>query len=50
VIRKFTGNRKLHPNENTALMIVYMAIREASTQADHATPSPETGQQLLHPV
>lgn len=30
VIRKFTRNRKLHPNEDSALKIVYMAIREAS--------------------
>ena len=30
VIRKFTRNRKLYPNEDSALKIVYMAIREAS--------------------
>ena len=30
VIRKFTRNRKLYPNEESALKIVYMAIREAS--------------------
>lgn len=30
VIRKFTRNRKIYPNENSALKIVYLAIREAS--------------------
>lgn len=30
VIRKFTRNRKIYPNEASALKIVYMAIREAS--------------------
>jgi len=30
VIRKFTRNRKQYPNEESALKIVYMAIREAS--------------------
>src|SRR5437868_15494368 len=30
VIRKFTRNRKIYPNEEFALKIVYMAIREAS--------------------
>jgi putative transposase len=30
VIRKFTRNRKIYPNEQSALKIVYMAIREAS--------------------
>ena len=30
VIRKFTRNRKIYPNEGSALKIVYMAIREAS--------------------
>lgn len=30
VIRKFTRNRKIYPNESSALKIVYMAIREAS--------------------
>jgi transposase-like protein len=30
VIRKFTRNRKLYPNEDSALKIMYMAIREAS--------------------
>lgn len=30
VIRKFTRNRKLYPNEESALKIIYMAIREAS--------------------
>jgi transposase-like protein len=30
VIRKFTRNRKLYPNEDSALKIIYMAIREAS--------------------
>jgi len=29
-IRKFTRNRKIYPNEESALKIVYMAIREAS--------------------
>lgn len=29
-IRKFTRNRKIYPNEDPALKIVYMAIREAS--------------------
>ena len=29
-IRKFTRNRKLYPNEESALKLVYMAIREAS--------------------
>jgi putative transposase len=30
VIRKFTRNRKLYPNEESALKLVYMAIGEAS--------------------
>ena len=30
VIRKFTWNRKIYPNEESALKLVYMAIREAS--------------------
>ena len=30
VIRKFTRNRKLYPNEDSALKLVYMAINEAS--------------------
>ena len=30
VIRKFTRNRKIYPNEESALKIVYLAIREAS--------------------
>jgi transposase-like protein len=30
VIRKFTRNRKLYPNEESALKLVYMAINEAS--------------------
>ena len=30
VIRKFTRNRKIYPNEESALKIVYMAVQEAS--------------------
>jgi putative transposase len=30
VIRKFTRNRKIYPNEESALKLIYMAIREAS--------------------
>ena len=30
VIRRFTRNRKIYPNEESALKIVYMAIQEAS--------------------
>ncbi len=30
VIRKFTRNRKIYPNEASALKLVYMAINEAS--------------------
>jgi transposase-like protein len=30
VIRKFTKNRKIYPNEQSALKLVFMAIREAS--------------------
>jgi putative transposase len=30
VIRKFTRNRKIYPNEESALKIVYMAVHEAS--------------------
>jgi putative transposase len=30
VIRKFTRNRKIYPNEQSALKLVFMAIREAS--------------------
>lgn len=30
VIRKFTRNRKIYPNEESALKIIFMAIREAS--------------------
>jgi putative transposase len=32
VIRKFTRNRKIYPNEQSALKIVYMAIHEASNK------------------
>ena len=32
VIRKFTRNRKIYPNEQSALKTVYMAIREASNK------------------
>jgi transposase-like protein len=32
VIRKFTRNRKIYPNEESALKIVYMAIHEASAR------------------
>lgn len=32
VIRKFTRNRKIYPNEESALKIVYMAIREAAAK------------------
>jgi transposase-like protein len=38
VIRKFTRNRKIYPNEGSALKLVFMAIREASkkwTKAIH---------------
>ena len=38
VIRKFTRNRKIYPNEDSALKNVYMAIHEASkkwTKAIH---------------
>jgi putative transposase len=30
VIRKFTKNRKIYPNEDSALKLIYMAIHEAS--------------------
>lgn len=30
VIRKFTKNRKIYPNQDSALKLIYMAIREAS--------------------
>jgi putative transposase len=30
VIRKFTRNRKIYPNEESAPKLVFMAIREAS--------------------
>ena len=30
VIRKFTRNRKIYPNSDSALKIMYMAIHEAS--------------------
>jgi len=30
VIRKFTRNRKIYPHEDSALKLIYMAIREAS--------------------
>ena len=29
MIRKFTRNRKIYPNEQSALKLVYMAIAEA---------------------
>ena len=29
-IRKFTRNRKIYPNDQSALKLVYMAIREAA--------------------
>ena len=33
VIRKFTRNRKIYPNEQSALKLVYMAIHEASKRS-----------------
>jgi transposase-like protein len=36
VIRKFTRNRKIYPNEASALKLVYMAIREASKKWNRA--------------
>ena len=30
MIRKFTRNRKIYPNEASALKLIYMAINEAS--------------------
>ena len=32
MIRKFTRNRKIYPNEDSALKLIYMAIREASAR------------------
>ncbi len=32
VIRKFTRNRQIYPNEGSALKIVYMAIHEAANR------------------
>ena len=47
VIRKFTRNRKIYPNEESALKLIYMAIHEASKKMDRADPSLETGPQPL---
>ena len=33
VIRKFTRNRKIYPNEESALKITFMAIHEASKKS-----------------
>jgi transposase-like protein len=35
VIRKFTRNRKIYPNEESVLKIIYMAINEASKKWTH---------------
>ena len=42
VIRKFTRNRKIYPNEESALKLVYMAIHEASQEVDDADPPLES--------
>ena len=51
VIRKFTRNRKIYPNEESALKIVFMAIREASKKwtmpIHHWKAGPEP---LRHPL
>ena len=46
VIRKFTRNRKIYPNEQSALKLVYMAIREASKK--WTMPIPHWKQALNH--
>lgn len=46
VIRKFTRNRKIYPNEEPALKIVYMAIHEAAKQ--WTTPIHHWKQALNH--
>ncbi|WP_263975398.1 IS256 family transposase [Leptolyngbya sp. 7M] len=38
VIRKFTRNRKQYPNAESALKLVWLAIREASKSWRHAVP------------
>ena len=43
VIRKFTRNRKIYPNEESALKLIYMAIREASQAVDDAGSALERG-------
>ncbi|MCA9264003.1 MAG: IS256 family transposase [Planctomycetales bacterium] len=35
-IRKFTRNRKIYPNEQSAIKLIYMAIREASKKWNRA--------------
>ena len=47
VIRKFTRNRKIYPNEESALKLIYMAIREASATVDDAGSALERGVQPL---
>jgi len=46
VFRKFTRNRKIYPNEQSALKLVYMAIREASKK--WTMPIPHWKQALNH--
>ena len=46
VIRKFTKNRKIYPNEQSALKLVYMAIHEASKRC--AMPIHQWKQALNH--
>ena len=51
VIRKFTRNRKIYPNEESALKLVYMAIREASKKWTMPIHHWKAGPQpLRHPV
>ena len=47
VIRKFTRNRKIYPNEDSALKMIYMAIREASQRVDDAGSALERGVEPL---
>ena len=47
VIRKFTRNRKIYPNEESALKLIYMAIQRGVQEMDHADPSLETGPEPL---
>jgi putative transposase len=48
VIRKAVKKRKLFPTDDSAMKVVYLAIREASKKVDYAYPELESGAQPVY--